>query len=113
MAICEKCGVEFDEDEVGFEFQMSVDSAFPVSYDEFGRSLCVDCAVEEFESGNYFDTCECCGKRFNPQDDESEFLRQVSDRFVDADMFTFGLLCADCAANKLYEADEEWKKFMD
>lgn len=104
MCKCERCGNKFDKYFDESEFLFRVDSPFPVSYDRFGRDLCVECALEEFEAGNYTEECECCRKEFNPQDDEIEFERLVSHKVIGADMFEFGILCAECAAERLLES---------
>jgi len=114
MAICEKCGKEFDESEAADEFdEETMYSSVAVSYYAFDRCLCGECAVQEYENGNYYETCECCGKRFNPEDEESDFQNQVSYKVSDADMFEFGILCADCAAEKLFESIEEEKQMLE
>ena len=107
MAVCEKCGKEFNEWDAECEFEGGVASSFPVSYDRLERRLCGECAIEEFENGNYYEICECCGKRFNPESDQLSFESQVSHRVSDADMFDEGVYCADCAANKLLDSLNE------
>lgn len=111
MVKCEKCNKEFERDEAEYEFESRVYSSFPVSCDRFGKDLCVECALEEFKAGNYTEECECCGKEFNPQDDEFEFERLVSHKVLDADMFEYGILCAECAAKKLFESLDETEEF--
>lgn len=78
MAICVKCGKQFDQEDAEWIFEDSVNASFPVSYDCLEKCLCGECAIEEFENGNYFERCECCGKKFNPQEDELDFENQVS-----------------------------------
>ena len=107
MAICEKCGKQFDREEAEWQFENGVDSSFSVSYDQLGQCLCGDCAIEEFENGNYYEICECCGKKFNPDSDLFSFEKQVSHKVLDADMYEFGVNCADCAAEKLLESLED------
>ncbi len=101
MPLCEKCGNEFEEWDAEYEFENGVDTSFPVSYDQLNKYLCGKCAIEEFKNGNYYETCECCGKRFNPDSEQFEFEKQVSHKVLDADMFDLGIHCADCAATKL------------
>lgn len=103
MKRCEKCGKLFDSEEAEFEFDSRVDASFTVSYYQFNIYLCADCAIEEYENGNYFETCECCGKSFNPEEDKHEFERLVSHKIMFADMYEFGIHCADCAAEKVLE----------
>jgi len=108
MAICEKCGVEFDESEASYQFESDVEASFPVSYECFSRCLCGECAIEEYANGYYYETCEECGKRFFPEEESFSFESQVSHKVMDADMYEHGILCADCAASKLLsEFDDE------
>lgn len=109
MSVCEKCGKTFDKDEAEYEFENGVNSSFSVSYYQLGRCLCGECAIEEFENGNYYEICECCGKQFNPESEQFDFERQVSHKVIDADMYEFGMHCADCASTKLLDslADED------
>ena len=109
--VCEKCGKEFEDWVAEDEFLSGVDSVGILSYEQFGRHLCGECAIEEFENGHYYETCERCGKQFNPSSEEFEFERQVSHRILGADMYEFGIYCADCAAtewlNSLEIEDDE------
>ena len=107
MTVCEKCGKQFEEWDAETEFENGVSSSFPVSYDQLGKCLCGDCAIEEFENGNYYETCECCGKQFNPDSEQFGFSNQVSHKVIDADMYEFGIHCADCAAIKLLDSLED------
>ncbi len=108
MATCEKCGKEFEEWDAENKFYDDCGySPLPLSYSQFGRALCGDCAVEEFENGNYYETCECCGKQFNPNTEHSDFENQVSHRVLDADMYEHGIYCADCATKKLLDSLSE------
>lgn len=104
MAICEKCQAEFDEWMAEDEFLNGVDTPFILSYERLGKCLCGSCAIEEYNNGNYYEECECCGKEFHPAEEELDFQAQVSYRVLDADMSEFGILCADCAACKLFES---------
>ena len=107
MPKCEKCGIEFDEWEAENEFQDGVSTSLQVSYAQLGRCLCGACAIEEFENGNYYEICECCGKTFNPCVDELIFYQFISDKITDADMYEFGLHCADCAITKALNSLED------
>ena len=108
MEICEICGCEFDRETAEYEFHEGINPSFQVDYAQFGRCLCGECAISEYENGNYFETCESCGKRFFPEDEAEDFESQVSHRITDADMYEHGIYCADCAAAALLaELDEE------
>lgn len=107
MERCEKCRKKFDRWEAQNEFESGIYTPFPVCYDQFGRSLCGACAIEEFNAGNYYEICECCGKRFNPDSEVFSFEAQVSHRVSDAMMYEFGVHCADCAASKLLNSLED------
>ena len=104
MSICDKCGKEFDKKETEYEFESGHYSDFPLSFDRLERCLCLNCAIEEYENGNYYEICECCGKLFNPDSDQFDFENQVSDRVIDAEMYEYGIHCADCAAKKLLDS---------
>ncbi len=97
MSVCEICGKEFDVEQAKDEFCYGVDASFPVDYSNFGRSLCGACAIDEYDGEHYFETCERCGKRFCPQEEEYEFEVRISSTITGADMYEFGLHCADCA----------------
>ena len=107
--VCEKCGKEFDEWTAETDFEEGVNISLSVSYHQLGRCLCGPCAIEEFNNGNYFETCECCGKQFYPCTEQLDFDYQVSKRITDADMYEYGVHCADCAAKKILDSlpDEE------
>ena len=112
MPICEKCGVEFDENEAECIFDDNDVASFSVDYYRLNRCLCGNCAIEEYERGNYSEECECCHKKFFPEDEKIKFESLVSNRVTDADMYEHGILCADCAAEKLREEiDDEYDAY--
>ena len=49
MPICEKCGVEFDENEAECIFDDNDVASFSVDYYRLNRCLCGNCAIEEYE----------------------------------------------------------------
>ncbi len=100
MKKCEKCGKKFDEEEVYSEFPGSVDSPFPLSYDMFDRDLCLECAIEQYENGNYLDECESCGKRIYPPNEQEEFERLIAHKVYEDRIGRYGILCAECAAER-------------
>lgn len=101
MNTCERCGIEFDEQEAENEFNDGVEATLEVHYRQFRRCLCGACAIAEYENGNYFETCEYCGKEFNPEEEKSAFDRQVAYKVTVANLYQHGILCADCAAERL------------
>lgn len=109
MPICEKCGIEFDRNEAEAIFIDYDGASFDTDYYKFKHCLCGNCAIEEYENGNYFEKCTCCHKKFFPEDEKIKFESLVSNRVTDADMYEHGILCADCAAEKLLaELEDEY-----
>lgn len=109
MTICEICGKKFNEELVENDFLGIVYAAvYPLNYNAFGRKVCSECAKAEYESGNYYERCEICGKEFYPETERVEFDRLLSDKRIEADMWERGIYCADCAASSLlkYIAEE-------
>ena len=45
MAICDRCGCEFDEDEAREEFDEEFESG-DFDYDNFEKDVCGECAIE-------------------------------------------------------------------
>lgn len=102
MRKCIFCGNEFDV----VTTQNDFDYVTGLSYNKIKPDLCFSCAVEAVESemeGVYYETCDCCGKKFD--------LFEAEKRFIDAQA-TFEdetleeqwrplTLCCDCALNKL------------
>ena len=108
MAICEICGIEFDDFNIEDEFYDAVTaSCHPLSYDNFGKTICCDCAVDEYERGNYFEQCTDCGKRFYPEEEYNEFNYEAESHGIfEADMWEEDVLCAECALKRLEKAVE-------
>ena len=107
MEICVQCGRAFEEWEAESDFDNGADASIAVSYSQLHRCLCGKCAIEAYANGDYLETCECCGKEFYPEDEISDFKRQVSHKVADANMYEHGILCADCAAEKLLDELED------
>lgn len=107
MRTCELCGKEYDQYEASDIFESNDDRSVCAFYNQFGRDLCGECAISEYEAGHYYETCENCGKSFYPEDEHSDFQSQVSYKVSDADMYEHGIHCADCAASLLFDAIKE------
>lgn len=109
METCARCGKQFDRDEAESEF-ISEYSLY--SYDNFARPLCYECAeeiIEEEEIGEYYETCEKCGKYFDLFTEKMDFSNIVSSFCDDVDLTDMWdeILCAECAAEKLEEEIEQ------
>lgn len=105
MARCEWCGKEFDIDEAREIFDDECGRIW--SYDNFGKCLCGECAVEAIQDeadGVYFETCECCGKNFDYGEECRIFYDNANASFGLADCWSNRILCASCAID---EIDEE------
>lgn len=109
MAICEKCGKDFDKWVTSVAFESLNFASLPMRYDRFDRSLCCACAIEEYQNGNYFETCECCEKKFHPENENFVFQSNLMIRKLNFNMYDFGVLCADCAKNCIL--GKEYEKF--
>jgi len=103
MPRCDWCGEKFDK-EYADDFFSS--ETFTFSYSSFRKCLCGSCAVKAIEDevdGVYFETCEECGKEFDPFDDNSEFRRHFN-WYDTMDLWEFWkdkILCGDCAVDVL------------
>ena len=107
MAICDRCGCEFDEDEAREQFDDEFESG-DFDYDNFDKDVCGDCAIEIInndEEGYYFETCEECGCRFDFCEEELKFnnAHGYGNGTDIRDFWDDGPLCADCAL----EAEED------
>ena len=110
MVKCEKCGKDFDKWEASVAFESINFASLPVRYDRFGRSLCCACAIEEYQTGNYFETCECCEKQFYPETELLAFEKDLLIKKLHFSMYDFGILCADCA-KKCVLNGKEYERF--
>lgn len=98
MLICDRCGKEFDEDFAESDFMDGADSSVSSKdYDNIPECLCGECAIEYYNNGEYRETCESCGKVFEPENENSQFELQISNWLTGADMYEFGIYCAECA----------------
>lgn len=118
MKTCVRCGKEYDEDLVEYDF---VNADSPITelgitpgYDRLGADLCLECALQAIDNNEYTEICECCGKIFNPLEEASKFDDLVSWKVIDADFFDgSNIYCAECAANKLLETIDEEEMNME
>ena len=97
MAICDWCGVEFDESEAESTFF----DECRLEYGNLTKCLCGNCAVQAIEDlvdGVYYETCDKCGKRFDLIEEEAEFENQVNGTSL-RDFSS--VLCCDCALVEL------------
>lgn len=102
MKICHRCGEKFDWQETVNQFDIEYGcSGF--SYDGFRRTICFDCAQEVFddgETGEYFETCERCGKRFDYFEELMHWRDYVNGTDLN-DHWDEEILCAECASDDL------------
>ena len=103
MAKCKICGKRFDKEEAEERFCIE----FPIyDYNNFNTTLCGDCAIEvieDLEDGYYYETCECCGKKFDLITEASAF-ETTHDGTTLIDWWDeFGIVCYDCADDKVDE----------
>lgn len=103
MSRCEWCGKEYDRDEAERIFSSET---FCLSYSNIRKDLCGECAVEAIENevdGVYFETCEECGKEFDPIEESSEFDSNFgwANGTSLRDYWDDKILCAECALKKV------------
>ena len=103
MKKCEWCGNEFDLEEAEDIFDAEI---FTLSYDNFKKCLCGNCAVQAIEDKVdrvYFETCEKCGKKFDLFENETEFAEQFdwSNGIELRDCWGKMILCAECALEEI------------
>lgn len=94
MLICEQCNCGFDE--IDAERQFSIYFAKP--YENLVRKLCFECAADVMNGewdGEYFETCDCCGKRFDYFIDMA-FFEEINDDIAFEDSWGMGIKCAQC-----------------
>ena len=108
MAICDMCGKHFDREDADTTF--SIEHPL-LNYNNFRRCLCAECAMsvmEELIDGEYFETCEKCGKTFDLILEKGNFDSHFSwANGTDLlDYWQDGIICADCALDKIDEESD-------
>lgn len=102
MRKCEFCGEEFDV----IDTQNAFDYITELSYLKVKPDLCFSCAVEAVDfkmKGVYFETCDCCGKKFDRFEDEERF-ENAEATFEDKTLEDYWrplTLCCDCVLEKI------------
>ncbi len=109
MAICDMCGKPFDREEAEFLFSGEYRT---LDYSHFHRCLCGECAIsviEELIDGEYYETCEKCGKTFDLIQEKENFDNHFSwENGTDLTDYwdDVGILCADCVVDMIEENDD-------
>lgn len=102
MTVCDHCRKKFDK----YKAEEYFSTECLLSYDNFKKSLCGECAVRAIEDGEndvYYEHCEKCGKEFDLAENESRF----DDHFPYyngtrlRDYWDNKILCAECALDLL------------
>ncbi|MCM1538748.1 MAG: hypothetical protein NC254_10160 [bacterium] len=105
---CDYCGKKFDIEDARDDFEIETLK----NYDYLTKCLCAECAIEainNMESGIYYEVCENCGSRFDPFVDEIELQEQTGDYGVQLNMFE-RFLCLACALDEyMNETDEDFE----
>lgn len=100
MAKCCMCGSKYNPEEARDIFE---DEYGLHDYGNFIRPLCGDCAKSVFSDlidGYYKETCECCGKEYDPFIENSKFGMHVDGIDLEDVSLT---ICCDCALDRLDE----------
>ena len=98
MAICERCGMNFDLSFADLEFDASSET-YPITYSHVRPCLCFDCALDALRSQDedvFFFTCDRCGKEFDYIVDSGRFLGLTGAMTLDSAWHNEPL-CCDCA----------------
>ena len=109
MKKCEFCGKEYDPD---FEEDSFACKCCTLSYSNFRKDLCADCALQAIEDevdGIYFEQCEKCGCEFDYFLDKSKFDNHFPwyNGTTLSDHWDNQILCADCAIEEAESSDDE------
>ena len=97
--ICQRCGNSFDADDAWSDFSAE---CFMLNYDNISERLCAECAIkaiEDEENDIYFETCECCGRRFDFIEENCHFTLEHGIDLRDIWQRDGRILCKDCAEN--------------
>ncbi len=106
MAICDNCGkkidLEYEDDEFETETGMSLKYG-----NHFTGTLCCECALSRLDTGDYYENCEKCYKRFHVSDDDERFDDDCRHFWLNIDIprsdISELILCADCAFDIIKE----------
>ena len=114
MRTCKWCGKKFDVEEAEMDFNAEFSH---LSYDNFKKCLCGDCAIraiEDEEYGVYFEQCEECGRTFDYIKDDDTFKSNFDEDSGKSltDYWGDKILCCDCAL-KIVEDDDDYDDFDD
>ncbi len=97
MQKCESCGKIFSEEEAEREFA----DEYIMPYSNFQKKLCGKCAVnamDNYEKGVYFMSCENCGELFDLNEEDEECLGSLLEK-EDYDLInlcTTRSICLNC-----------------
>lgn len=97
---CINCGKEYD-----YEFEEDIFTCENgiLSYDNFDKDYCAECALEAAENpdyGDYHEECEECGNRFDLADEISIYMnntRVIDDSLENLWSQAGKIMCASCA----------------
>lgn len=107
MAICEECGMEYDISEAKDKFN----SIYSMDNDDIIQDNCFDCASSIIESQCDVRECKCCGKRFDVDDADEEFMSETNGMSLKNGNHFNKFLCFECA-KKAFE-DKEYYDFCE
>lgn len=111
MPKCEWCGKRFDAEEAEDIFEEEYGGI--LSYHNFIKPLCGDCAVEIIRDeveGFYYETCEECGKRFDYIEECGKYYNYSNGDTDLTDCWDDQILCAECAINYM---EDQYAKYRD
>lgn len=103
MAICERCGKEFDEENDCEEFEIET----TLCYEKLAMTLCTECAIDAIdamEDGIYFERCAECGKSYDLIAEDAEFELKYGEK---PETLFENFLCYDCAEDAYEKFQEE------
>ena len=110
MPKCECCGKRFDVEDAEDIF---LEEYRVLSYQNFIKPLCGECAIEIIQDeveGFYYETCEKCGKRFDYIEECGNYYHYSNGDTDLTDCWDDQILCAECAINYM---DDQYAKFRD
>lgn len=102
MPVCTWCGKKYDPSEEE-EYVYDTWNMLHYDYRTMRINLCGSCAneaVEQQADGVFVNTCERCGREFDPMTENMEFANYV-DGISLTDTWDSQVLCAACARDNL------------